>query len=220
MGPGTGLGEGILTKSKFSNCHEVVASEGGHVDFAVRNEEDWKLHQFAMDFVENSDNVENQRGRAKLDRLSTERLCAGPAVPLLYQFLKGQYPDLKSTLEERIAFKDMTSTDIISAGMRKENADPLCKKVIEKFAEIFAVEVGNMALKTIPYGGIYLVGGVTNGILDYLVNEHFFLSVYYKKGRISSVLRRIPLCIVKPEVELGIMGAEECAFRAFQCYSK
>jgi glucokinase len=43
MGPGTGLGEGILTKSQFAKCHEVFSSEGGHVDFAVRSEEDWKL---------------------------------------------------------------------------------------------------------------------------------------------------------------------------------
>ena len=43
MGPGTGLGEGILTKSQFAKCHEVFSSEGGHVDFTVRSEEDWKL---------------------------------------------------------------------------------------------------------------------------------------------------------------------------------
>jgi glucokinase len=53
----------------------------------------------------------------------------------------------------------LTSADIIEAGMK--NKDPLCVKVIEKFAEILAVEVGNMALKVLPSGGIYLVGGVT-----------------------------------------------------------
>jgi glucokinase len=100
MGPGTGLGEGILTKSAFSKCHEVFSSEGGHTDFAVRNEQDWKLMQFAMNYIENSNNIENQRGKAKLDRMSTERLCAGPAVPLIYQFLKSEYPELKSVLEE------------------------------------------------------------------------------------------------------------------------
>lgn len=59
MGPGTGLGEGILTKSAFSKCHEVFSSEGGHVDFSVTSEEDWKLREFALNFIKNSENVEN-----------------------------------------------------------------------------------------------------------------------------------------------------------------
>ena len=62
MGPGTGLGVGILTKSKFASCHEVYPSEGGHTDFSVRNEEDFKLRQFAIDYIENSKNIENKRG--------------------------------------------------------------------------------------------------------------------------------------------------------------
>ena len=53
--------------------------------------------------------------------------------------------------------------------------DPLCVKVIEKFAEILAVEVGNTALKLMPFGGIYLVGGVTTGIMDYLAKDHRFM---------------------------------------------
>ena len=51
---------------------------------------------------------------------------------------------------------------IVDNGIKKK--DPLCMKVIEKFTEILAVEVGNMALKTLPYGGIYLTGGVLHGI--------------------------------------------------------
>ena len=84
MGPGTGLGVGMLCKSEYADCHEVYATEGGHVDFPVRNEQDWRLHEFAKDFIKNSDNVENQRGRGEVSRVSIERLCAGPAVPLLY----------------------------------------------------------------------------------------------------------------------------------------
>ena len=76
-----------------------------------------------------------------------------------------------------------------------------------------------MALKCIPYGGIYLVGGVTNGIKDFLEHDHSFMADYYKKGRLSSVVRRVPVFIVRPEVELGILGAEECAFRDLGCFS-
>ena len=52
-----------------------------------------------------------------------------------------------------------------------KDADPLCFKVVEKLTEILAVEVGNMALKTLPYGGIYLVGGVTTGIMANLLTD-------------------------------------------------
>ena len=69
-------------------------------------------------------------------------------------------------LEENKKADELTSGDIITAGV--ERNDELCMKVIKKFSEIFAVEVGNVALKWLPYGGIYLVGGVANGIKDYL----------------------------------------------------
>lgn len=213
MGPGTGLGVGMLFKSEFQPCHEVYPTEGGHTDFAVRSEEDWRLVNFAKDYIENSDNVENQRGRGHINRVSIERLCAGPAVPLLFKFLQGEYPDIPTKLLESKEFKDITSYDIISAGMRHEDPDPLCKKVIEKFTEIFAYEVGNKAVSTIPYGGIYLVGGVAEGIQEYILEGNNFLKHYYAKGRLSSVVRRVPLYIVKGEVELGIRGAEECCFR-------
>jgi len=126
MGPGTGLGVGILTKSKFANCHEVYPSEGGHTDFAVRGEEDFKLRQFAIEYIKTSNNVENLRGKGEIDRVSIERMCAGPAVPLIYQFLKQEHPEVASPLGDKIAFDDMTSGDIIKAGMAKDDADPLC----------------------------------------------------------------------------------------------
>ena len=49
-----------------------------------------------------------------------------------------------------------------------KHKDPLCLKVVEKFTENFGTETGNLALKTLPYGGIYLIGGVTAGISEYL----------------------------------------------------
>ena len=100
MGPGTGLGEAFLIKSEFSKVYEIYPSEGAHVDFAVLSEEDFRLKEFAKDFVEHSENVENQRGRGPINRVSVERLCAGPAVPLIYEFYKKEFPDLKRVLEE------------------------------------------------------------------------------------------------------------------------
>ena len=65
------------------------------------------------------------------------------------------------------SFDDIVSKDIINLGIKHN--DPLCMKVIEKFTENFGTEVGNTTLRTLPYGGIYLIGGVTAGIQDYII---------------------------------------------------
>lgn len=58
-GPGTGLGVGFLTRSPYGKCHDVFACEGGHIDLSCVTEDDWELRQFAVDFIQNSENVEN-----------------------------------------------------------------------------------------------------------------------------------------------------------------
>ena len=185
----------------------------------MRDEVDFKLRQFAIEYIKTSNNVENLRGKGDITRVSVERLCAGPAVPLIYAFLKQEYPDVESPLSESIQFDAMTSGDIIRAGMSKTNPDPLCKMVVAKFAEILATALGNTALNCIPYGGIYMVGGVTTGIQEFIEHDSNFLATFYEKGRLQAMVRRVPLFIVRPEVELGILGAEECAFRELGCFS-
>jgi len=70
-----------------------------------------------------------------------------------------------------------------------------------------------MALKTLPTGGIYLIGGVTNGISEYIKNENVFLKNFNEKGRLSSVMIKIPVYLVLHEASVGLFGAEEKAFR-------
>jgi glucokinase len=70
---------------------------------------------------------------------------------------------------------------IINNGVK--NKDPLCLKVVDKFTEILGVEVGNAALKTLPFGGIYLTGGVTAGIQDYMLTTDTFMNAFCMKGR-------------------------------------
>ena len=207
-------------KSSFGKCYEVYPCEGGHVDFPARSDEDFELLKFAYNYVETSENVENLRGKCKPSRMSIERVCAGPAVPLIYEFFKSKHPETVRTLETGENSKmpnDIESKDIVKAAFR-ENPDPLCRMTVEKFAEILAVEVGNHALKTLPFGGVFLVGGVTHGISDLILNDSRFMELFYAKGRIQDVMKRIPVFLVKPEVELGLLGAEEQAFRNMKVY--
>jgi len=89
----------------------------------VQTQEDWDLVVFARDFIENSNNIENRRAKSKVGRMSVERLCAGPAVPLIYAFMKKQYPDLEVVLEKETdkgpakEFDEIESKDIIDMAM-------------------------------------------------------------------------------------------------------
>ena len=95
-----------------------------------------------------------------------------------------------------------------------QNQDPLCLKVIEKFTSIFGTETGNLALKTLPYGGIYLIGGVTNGIQDYLLQTSTFMDAFCDKGRLGSHMKeKFRVLFVDPNIEIGLLGAEEKARR-------
>lgn len=214
IGPGTGLGEGFLVKSEHSPFYEVCPAEGGHCEYAPRNEEEYALAEFAKKYIAESDNVENLRAKTKINRLSVERVGAGPAVPLIYAFYAERHPELEKVLEnEGIAFNDITSKDIIRTAM--ERKDPLCMKVVQKFTEIFAVETANLALKTLPFGGIYLIGGVTHGIMDYILTTDTFTKNFFEKGRLEEVLRKVPLYLVREDTNVGLLGAEEFAYRLY-----
>lgn len=136
---------------------------------------------------------------------------------MIYAFMKKQHPNLPAVLEQDTAdkkgleFDDIVSKDIISLAMEKK--DPLCLKVVEKFAEIFGAEVGNAALCYMPFGGIYLIGGVTNGIKDFLINDPTFMKNFHDKGRLSPVMNNFKVMIVNPDLEVGLLGAEEAARR-------
>ena len=127
-------------------------------------------------------------------------------------------PRMLETGDNKKTPDEINSHDVIQAAMQKN--DPLCMKVVEKFTEIFAVQAGDTALKYLPYGGVYLVGGVTMGIRDYLIQNSQFIHTFYEKGRLEAAMRRIPVMVLHPDTELGILGAEELAYRLMGSFSK
>ena len=134
--------------------------------------------------------------------------------------MKKEHPSLERILEKGPNAKqpdDIVSHDVVNAAVNLN--DPLCNKVLDKFSEIFAVEAGNTALKYLPYGGVYLVGGVTMGMRDRLLTDKTWINNFYSKGRLSNVMHRFPVMVLKPETELGILGAEEVAYRLCGSYA-
>ena len=95
-----------------------------------------------------------------------------------------------------------------------EQKDPLCLKAVDKFLETLGKEMGNSALKALPNGGFYLIGGVTNGVRPYLIaNPEKLLQGFRNKGRLEGFMNGFRIMVVNPELEVGLMGAEEKARR-------
>ena len=85
---------------------------------------------------------------------------------------------------------------------------------IDYFIEIYGSETGNLALKLLPKGGIYVMGGVTQHIAAQMKSSNIFYDNYYRKGRFEEVLKKIPIYLVKTEI--GSKGCEEYALRQFK----
>jgi glucokinase len=192
-GPGTGMGECIIQPSANLDgkpSYTVFGTEGGHKNFSPTAMLEWEYLNFVLD--------EFPDIKEKFGYLSTEKAFCGPGIPNIYKFF---------CRKDDIQDREITSEEIIQRALAKE--DPQCVKVLEFFATLYAKEVSNFALNSLPYGGIYLVGGLTNAVGEYLKNESSspFKAGYFSKGKvINNLLERFPIYIVK-EKELGLLGA-------------
>ncbi len=201
IGAGTGLGEAFLGWN--GNRYEVYPTEGGHADFAPRNELEIELLQYL---------------RKNHDRVSVERIASGTGIVAIYQFLRDrQFAPESAELAEKIrrweagdfnadAAAAIANAALVNCGVNSEtNIDHLATQAMQMFVEAYAAEAGNLALKLIPNGGLYIAGGVAPKILP-LLQDGTFLQVLKSKGRVSPVLEDIPIHIVlNPEV--GLIGA-------------
>jgi glucokinase len=201
IGAGTGLGEAYLGWN--GDRYEVYATEGGHTDFAPRNELEIELLKYLQ---------------KRHDRVSVERVVSGMGIVAIYQFLRDrQAAPESSEIAEKVhqwesgnmesgAAAAIAKAALENCGINSEtNSDHLATKTMQMFVEAYAAEVGNLALKLIPNGGLYIAGGIAPKILP-LLQDGTFLRILKSKGRVSPVLEDIPIHIVlNPEV--GLIGA-------------
>jgi len=191
-GPGTGLGECVIMVNKGhgnSDVHNVFGTEGGHKNFAPTSKMEWEYASYVLEEVEEI--------KEKFGYLSTEKSFCGPGIPNIYHFF---------CWKESIKGEDLTSEEIVQKGLAK--SDERCVHALELFITLYAKEVSNFALNSLPYGGIYLVGGLTNEVADYIKNDpkNLFKKGFFSKGNvINAVLERFPIYIVKTR-ELGLKG--------------
>lgn len=196
VAPGTGLGEAYLTWNGVE--YVAHASEGGHSDFAPTTRVQARLLEFLL---------------REHDHVSTEQVCSGLGLPNLYRFLRddSHLDEAEWLREELESVEDQTPT-IIAAGV--DGRSRLCVRTLELFSEILGAEVGNVALRLLATGGVYLGGGIPPRVLPFLESEAF-LNAVRRKGRFESVLRRVPICVIRnPDTVLrgaALLAAESCA---------
>ena len=187
ISPGTGLGEaGIFFDGKK---HVPFACEGGHVDFAPKNKIEDKLLKYL---------------RKKFIHVSYERILSGPGLYNLYQFIV----DTNLEKEDPEVFKEIqkgNSTKIISEKAKK-GISKACSQALDIFISIYGAETGNLALKMLATGGVFLGGGMTPKILG-RIKQGGFLSSFIKKGRFSKLLSITPVWVVLNE-NTALLGAK------------
>jgi glucokinase len=189
IAPGTGLGEAFLTWE--GGRYHVHASEGGHTDFAPSNALEAELLLWLF---------------KRYPHVSYERICSGWGLPNIYTFLKEHnYAQEPSWVSEQIAAAPDPTVVIVNTALLAEPPSPLCTATMNTFVSILGAEAGNLALKVLATGGVYLGGGIPPRILP-LLSQGQFMQAFKRKGRFTELTTRIPVhVILNPKV--GLLGA-------------
>ena len=192
LGAGTGLGEG------FRIGDLVMATEGGHVDFAARSAREFDFVRYLCE-------------QLQIDRISYDRVVSGRVIVAIYQFLRDT-TDLSENLQIATVVREWEeqtekladpAAAISAAAIAK--TDALSETTMEMFLSIYGAEAGNLALKILPFGGVYIAGGIAAKNLPLLQNGTF-LTAFNHKGRSSDLLATIPIYIILNQ-HVGLIGA-------------
>jgi glucokinase len=184
---GTGLGEAILVWN--GKTHTPMASEGGHSDFSARNETEIELLRY----------LQKQLG----GRVSFERVVSGIGLKNIYSFLRDEKGlEESASLKQRMQEEDPNAV-IGELGESGENE--LCSQTLEIFVAAYGAEAGNMALKILSVGGMYLGGGIAPKILKKM-QDGAFMKAFTDKGRLSDLLVHMPVRIIL-ESRAALLGA-------------
>jgi glucokinase len=187
---GTGLGEAGMYWDGLQ--HHVFACEGGHADFAPRNELEVELLRYL---------------RARFGHVSYERIVSGPGLVNVFHFLRdtgrGAEP---AWLTDQITHSDPAAA-ISHAAIEGKCA--LCEQAVDLFVSLYGAEAGNLALKIMATGGVYLGGGIAPKMLPKLAGP-LFMQAFVGKGRMQALLEAMPVKVITNE-KIALLGAARCA---------
>ncbi|MEM8885978.1 MAG: glucokinase [Planctomycetota bacterium] len=177
VAPGTGLGESFLTWS--GTAWQAWPTEGGHTSFAPVTLEQLELLQY----------LERRYGH-----VSFERVCSGSGVPNIYDYLvaSGRYEEPDWLREQVRTAADITPV-IVEAGLARTT--PICIAALDLFVRVLGGVLGNMALRVMATGGLYLGGGIPPRIVERLRKRDVRDAICFK-GRFREWLSVIPVSVI------------------------
>lgn len=192
IAPGTGLGEAFLTFDRDS-C-KAYPSEGSHATFSPINETQIELLKYIQK-------------KYDIDHVSVERVCSGAiGLPNIYNFIKetnrATEPDWLAT---KFAVQNDLTPIIIDSALSQDKNCEICSLTLQLFCEILAAEAGNLALKVLATGGIYIAGGISARIIKEL-QKPYFIKILQQKGRFKELLRTISVNVITNR-KVGLIGA-------------
>jgi glucokinase len=184
---GTGLGETILFDD--GKNYYPLASEGGHADFAARNELEIELLRYLI---------------GRFGRVSYERVVSGPGLTNIYDFLKDKAGFVvPGPFAEKIAAAEDRSPLISQAALRGE--PEIAVQALNMFVSVYGAEAGNLALKGKAIGGVYVGGGIAPKMLNKL-KDGTFMHAFNDKGRYQDLVSSIPVYVILNE-KAALRGA-------------
>jgi glucokinase len=176
---GTGLGEALLIWDAKARQHRPLPSEGGHCDFAARNDQEIALLRYLR--------------KTLGGRVSFERVVSGIGIKNIYAFLRDdQRMEEPAWLRERMQQEDPNA---VIGQCAEDGSSAICAETLRIFASAYGAEAGNLALKVLASGGVYLGGGIAPKILKTLEAGEF-AGAFLDKGRLSPLLATIPVRVI------------------------
>ena len=187
---GTGLGEAGLYWD--GRQHWPFASEGGHAGFAPSDAMQVELLQYLW---------------PRFPHVSWERVLSGPGLYNIYTFLR----DTQRGVEPAWLTEELRQGDAAATIARTALAGTcgLCMQALDLFVVLYGTEAGNLALKLMATGGVFVGGGIAPKIIDKL-KEPTFMQAFYAQGRLLPVLEAIPVRVILNE-QTALYGAARCA---------
>ncbi|GCE16385.1 glucokinase [Dictyobacter kobayashii] len=201
LAPGTGLGEAFITWD--GREYRAHASEGGHSSFSPENEDEIKLLQALW---------------KQTKHVSAETVCSGIGIPNIYDYLKdtGYASETPAVVAQFTGERHTYTRHILNAALDKEQPCALSMRTLDMFLHILGSEAGNLVLKQLATGGLYLSGGIVEHLQNTL-GDGRFLQSFISKGRFTEFLKGIPIYIILGRAAL--LGAAGYGLKMFYARS-
>ena len=195
IGAGTGLGEAFLFWD--GGRYRVHPSEGGHAEFAAREQVEWELRRALQD---------------QFGHVSCERVVSGPGLIAIYRHLAAADSEVESeTVRDEMGRQDPAAV-IVRHGL--DGTDPLCAAALDWFTSLLGAQAGDLALTVLATGGLYVAGGIAPRMVAKLRTGPF-LAAFRAKGRLATFTARVPVHVIM-NPNIGLLGAAAVAAERYR----